>query len=248
MTDAPNTSSDVIEAEADAAEDANTEPAAENVRLVEALLFASAAPMEESRIASRLPEDTDVRALLKQLQALYESRGVNLVRVGRAWAFRTAPDLADVLVSEREQKRRLSRAAVESLAVIAYHQPVTRGEIEEIRGVTQSKGTLDALMEAGWIKPGRRRETPGRPVTWMTTPAFLDQFGLESLRDLPGVAELKASGFLDARPAIQAFRTEDLDEDSPEEDDDHDEVEEEEGDDAALSNVAPFPQGRAEAS
>ena len=180
-------------------------------RLVEALIFASDKPVDEARLASRLPEGGDISQVMADLKAAYENRGVNLVRVGKAWAFRTAPDLAESLVIERERRRKLSRAAVETLAVVAYHQPVTRAEIEEIRGVTQSKGTLDVLLEAGWIKPGRRRQTPGRPVTWMTTVEFMDHFGLESLRDLPGAAELKAAGFLDSRPAIQAYRTEDAD-------------------------------------
>ncbi|MYG53152.1 MAG: SMC-Scp complex subunit ScpB, partial [Rhodospirillaceae bacterium] len=134
-------------------------------------------------------------------------RGVELYRAGDAWAFRTAPDLGDALKIERSTVRRLSRAAIETLAVIAYHQPVTRAEVEEIRGVGQSRGTLDLLLEAGWIKPGRRRQTPGRPLTWITTQAFLDHFGLENVGDLPGVADLKASGLLDKRPAIEAFRS-----------------------------------------
>ena len=179
---------------------------AEALRVVEALIFASDKPVDEARLASRLPEGVEIAEAMAELKTAYESRGVNLVKVGKAWAFRTAPDLADSLVIERERRRKLSRAAVETLAVIAYHQPVTRAEIEEIRGVTQSKGSIDVLMEAGWIKPGRRRQTPGRPVTWMTTPDFLDHFGLESLKDLPGAAELKAAGFLDSRPAIDAYR------------------------------------------
>ncbi len=182
---------------------------ADAVRLIEALIFASDKPVEEVKLADRLPEGAEIVEVMADLKTSYEGRGVNLVRVGKAWAFRTAPDLAGSLVIEREQRRKLSRAAVETLAVVAYHQPVTRSEIEEVRGVTQSKGTLDVLLEAGWIKPGRRRQTPGRPVTWVTTADFLDHFGLESLRDLPGGAELKAAGFLDSRPAIQAHRAED---------------------------------------
>jgi segregation and condensation protein B len=173
---------------------------------MEALIFASDKPVDEARLGDRLPEDSDIGEIMRTLQAAYETRGVNLVRVGKAWAFRTAPDLAGSLVIERERRRKLSRAAIETLAVVAYHQPVTRAEIEEIRGVTQSKGTVDVLLEAGWIKPGRRRQTPGRPVTWMTTTEFLDHFGIESLKDLPGAAELRAAGFLDSRPAIQAYR------------------------------------------
>jgi segregation and condensation protein B len=178
------------------------------LRVVEALIFASDKPIDEARLASRLPEGVEIADIMAELKAAYDGSGVNLVRVGKAWAFRTAPDLADSLVIERERRRKLSRAAVETLAVIAYHQPVTRAEIEEIRGVTQSKGSIDVLMEAGWIKPGRRRQSPGRPVTWMTTVDFLDHFGIESLKDLPGAAELKAAGFLDSRPAIDAYRAE----------------------------------------
>lgn len=190
------------------------------LRVIEALVFASDKPVEEARLSERLPDGMELAPLMQVLKSHYEGRGVNLVKVGRAWAFRTAPDLAAELVIERESRRKLSRAAVETLAVIAYHQPVTRAEIEEIRGVSQSKGTLDVLLEAGWIKPGRRRQTPGRPATWSTTPAFLDHFGLESLKDLPGVAELRAAGFLDSRPAIQAFRAEDTPEELPLEDGD----------------------------
>ncbi|WP_442943533.1 SMC-Scp complex subunit ScpB [Nitrospirillum sp. BR 11752] len=175
---------------------------AEQMRLVEAVLFASAEPVEEAALAARLGPEADLRGILDELQAHYSHRGVHLVAAAGRWAFRTAPDLAPLLQRETEVTSRLSRAAVETLSIIAYHQPVTRAEIESIRGVATSKGTLDILMEAGWIKPGRRRETPGRPLTWLTTPAFLDHFGLESLRDLPGVDDLRAAGLLDARPAI----------------------------------------------
>jgi segregation and condensation protein B len=171
------------------------------MRITEALLFASSEPMSERMLANRLPEDADVKGLLKALRNIYGSRGVNLVRAGSSWAFRTAPDLTDFLNKEVEVARKLSRAAIETLAIIAYHQPVTRGEIEEIRGVSISKGTIDVLMEETWIKPRGRRQTPGRP-----TDTFLDHFGLESLRDLPGVDELKAAGLLDASPAINAYR------------------------------------------
>lgn len=176
------------------------------VRVIEAVLFSAAEPVREADLARRLQDPEQLRAALKILQSLYENRGVELFKAGDAWAFRTAPDLSDALKIERSSTRKLSRAAVETLAVIAYHQPVTRAEIEEIRGVGQSRGTLDVLLEAGWIKPGRRRQTPGRPVTWATTQAFLDHFGLENVKDLPGVADLKASGLLDKRPAIEAFR------------------------------------------
>jgi segregation and condensation protein B len=192
------------------------------LRLLEALLFASAEPLEERQLTAYLPEGADVRGLVQELQGHYANRGVTLVRAGKGWAFRTAKDLASRLQIETEVKRKLSRAAVETLAIIAYHQPVTRAEIEEIRGVGQSKGTFEMLMEAGWIKVGRRRHTPGRPVTWVTTDAFLDHFGLEATKDLPGVEELKAAGFLDARPAIQAFRAEEIEDADPAGDDDGD--------------------------
>ncbi|MDA0998284.1 MAG: SMC-Scp complex subunit ScpB [Proteobacteria bacterium] len=177
------------------------------LRLCEALLFASAEPLGERTIANRLPDGADVKVLMKRLKEEYAGRGINLVRAGASWAFRTAPDLGDFLNKEVEVTRKLSRAAIETLAIIAYHQPVTRGEIEEIRGVSISKGTMDVLLECGWIKPRGRRQTPGRPLTWGTTDNFLDQFGLESTRDLPGVEELKAAGLLDASPAINAYRS-----------------------------------------
>jgi segregation and condensation protein B len=177
----------------------------DELRLVEALLFASAEPLAPAALARHLPEGTDLPALLDRLRADYEGRGVNLVRVNQRWAFRTSEDLAGRLQIETESQRKLSRAAVETLATIAYHQPVTRAEIEEIRGVALSKGTLDSLLEAGWVRPKGRRRTPGRPVTWGTTDDFLDHFGLESLDALPGLAELKAAGLLDARPAIAAL-------------------------------------------
>lgn len=184
----------------------------EHLRIIEALLFASAAPVREAAIAIHLPGDVELRPVMNELKAQYAERGVNLVRVGEGWAFRTAADLSGKLKIEQDVPRKLSRAAVETLAVIAYHQPITRAEIEEVRGVSQSRGTLDVLLEAGWIKPGRRRQTPGRPVTWHTTTEFLDHFGLENLKDLPGIEELKAAGLLDTRPASQAFRGEDMQE------------------------------------
>jgi segregation and condensation protein B len=173
----------------------------QHLRLLEAILFAAADPVSEDAIASRLPEGADVKALIAELQSHYADRGVNLVRVAGKWAFRTAQDLGNILRVERTFVRKLSRAAVETLATIAYHQPVTRAEIEEIRGVQLSKGTFDTLFESGWIKPVGRRKTPGRPVTWGTTEAFLGHFGLESVSDLPGMDELRAAGLLDARPA-----------------------------------------------
>lgn len=178
---------------------------AQYVRLVEALLFAASEPLGDAVLRSRLPEDADLAAILADLERLYEGRGVNLVRIAEGWAFRTAPDLASRMRITRDMPRKPSRAAVETLSIIAYHQPVTRAEIESIRGVTTSKGTLDILMEAGWIRPGRRRETPGRPLTWITTKAFLDHFGLISLEELPGVEELKSAGLLDTRPAIDTL-------------------------------------------
>jgi segregation and condensation protein B len=189
------------------------------IRLIEALLFASAEPLSEKALARHFGEGTDVAALLKRLQGDYAGRGVNLVERDGAWAFRTAADLGERLRIERTQLRKLSRAAVETLAVIAYHQPVSRAEIETIRGVATARGTLDVLIEADWIKPGRRRETPGRPGTWITTDGFLDHFGLGGLNDLPGVDELKATGLLDKRPAIQTLTQSDETDDETDMDD-----------------------------
>jgi len=177
---------------------------AQYLRLIEALLFASAAPLDSEQIAERLPKDTDVAALLAELEGEYRGRGVNLVNVAGGWTFRTASDLADKLRLEKVVPRKLSRAGIETLAIIAYHQPVTRAEIEDIRGVAVSSGTLDVLMETGWIAPVGRRETPGRPVTWGTTDDFLMHFGLADRRDLPGLDELKASGLVGARPVTLA--------------------------------------------
>jgi segregation and condensation protein B len=177
----------------------------QHLRMLEAVLFASADPLSEKELAQRLPEDAAISTLLAALKAYYADRGVNLVVAGKTWAFRTAPDLAAVLSRDKLTERKLSRAALETLAIIAYHQPVTRAEIEEIRGVQLSKGTLDVLFDEGWIRPKGRRQTPGRPVTWGTTDTFLDHFGLESLAELPGVDELKMAGLLDARPAIQIY-------------------------------------------
>lgn len=176
-----------------------------HVRLAEATLFAEARPLTPADLRARLPAEADLGAVLEDLAAAYDGRGVELARVGEGYAFRTAPDLTGQLRLEVEVPKKLTRAAVETLAIIAYHQPVTRAEIESIRGVATSRGTLDTLMDAGWIRPGRRRQTPGRPVTWITTPVFLEQFGLISLDDLPGVADLRAAGLLDARPAITAL-------------------------------------------
>jgi segregation and condensation protein B len=177
------------------------------LRVLEALIFASSEPVEQSEIERRLPAGADVPALLGDLSALYAQRGVQLARIGNAWVFRTAPDLAPYLQLERKQIRKLSRAALETLGIIAYNQPVTRAEIEEIRGVALSRGSLDVLLESGWIKPGKRRRTPGRPLTWITTREFLDHFGLEKIEDLPGLEELKSSGLLDSRPGIEPMST-----------------------------------------
>lgn len=174
-------------------------------RILEALLFASAEPLSPKVMYERLGEGADIGGLLATLQKDYAERGVTLVEVNGSWAFRTAPDLAGALGLQKQEVRKLSRAAIETLAIVAYHQPITRAEIENIRGVAIHKGTLDTLVEAGWVKPGRRREAPGRPLTWITTTAFLDHFGLESMMDLPGLDDLKASGLLDRRPAIEAL-------------------------------------------
>jgi segregation and condensation protein B len=175
------------------------------LRVLEAMLFASAEPTAVKALVRRLPEGADVAGLLAELQGLYANRGVNLVQHEDRWCFRTAPDLADRLQIETTVQRKLSRAAIETLSTIAYHQPVTRAEIEEIRGVSISQGTVERLLEIGWIKPKGRRETPGRPVTWGTTDSFLEHFGLESLDALPGIEELRAAGLLDARPAISTL-------------------------------------------
>jgi segregation and condensation protein B len=172
------------------------------LRLLEALLFAAPEPLAEAELAVRLGDDADVPALLGALAEAYADHGVNLVGVAGGWAFRTAPDLAPALRSERDVTRRLSRAAVETLAVIAYHQPVTRAEIEAIRGVGLARGTLDRLLESGWVQPKGRREAPGRPLNWVTTPQFLAHFGLDSLKELPGIEELRQSGLLDLGPAV----------------------------------------------
>lgn len=171
----------------------------ETVRMAEALIFASAEPVTERALIERLPSNINITAVLKALQDDYLRRGVNLVRSGDGWAFRTAPDLAFLMSREAVQQRKLSRAALEVLAIIAYHQPVTRAEMEDIRGVETSKGTLDVLMETGWVKMRGRRRVPGRPVTYGTTESFLDHFGLPDIRDLPGMEELRGAGLLATR-------------------------------------------------
>ncbi|GAB5469111.1 MAG: hypothetical protein Kilf2KO_21410 [Rhodospirillales bacterium] len=175
------------------------------LRALEALLFAASEPLSVKTLSENLPEVGNLPALLEDLTALYANRGVVLQQVGKAYAFRTAPDLAHLFNRTEQVVRKLSRAAIESLAVIAYHQPVTRPEIEEVRGVALSKGTLDVLLEAGWIMPRGRRQTPGKPMLWGTTQAFLDHFGLENLTSLPGLEDLKAAGLLDTRPAVTAL-------------------------------------------
>lgn len=190
-------------------------------RMVEALLFSSTAPLSADEVGRRLPMGSDAAEALRRLEVRYASQGVNLFRVAGKWAFRTAPDLGFLLRTEETATRKLSRAAIETLAIIAYHQPVTRTEIEEVRGVAVSKGTIDLLLDLEWIKLGRRRETPGRPVTFVSTEAFLDHFGLESVRDLPGLEELKASGLLEARPGAGfeiAIAPDDDDDDGPDPD------------------------------
>jgi segregation and condensation protein B len=169
----------------------------QELRILEALLFAAREPLSQAELAARLPQGADVAGLLRELQAAYAGRGVNLRRSDDRWAFRTAPDLGFLLQDSRVDERRLSRAALETLAIVAYHQPVTRAEIEEIRGVSLSKGTLDLLLETGWVRLRGRRRSPGRPGPYGTTPAFLDHFGLEAISDLPGLAELKGAGLLE---------------------------------------------------
>jgi segregation and condensation protein B len=172
---------------------------AETARMVEALIFASASPVSVAVLEERLPAGADVRGAIRHLQEIYAKRGVTLVEHDGSFAFRTAADLAFLMNREQETQKKLSRAALEVLSIIAYHQPVTRAEIEEVRGVDTSKGTLDTLLDSGWVRMRGRRRTPGRPVTYGTTPAFLAQFGLENLGDLPGLDELKAAGLLTAR-------------------------------------------------
>ena len=203
---------------------------AEHLRIIEAVLFAASEPLDEASIAERLPDGADIAALLRDLEALYARRGVNLVRVAGKWSFRTAEDLAFVMRREAVETKRLSRAALETLAIIAYHQPTTRAEIEDVRGVAVSKGTLDVLMEAGWIRIKGRRQAPGRPVTFGTTDDFLSHFGLESVKDLPGGDELKAARLLRADPP-GGFRGDELPlegaEEGEEPDEEHEELDEE---------------------
>jgi len=177
----------------------SAEVRAEELRLLEAMLFASAEPIDEKDLAARLPEGTNLAGALERLRQDYANRGVNLVRINGKWTFRTATDLSWLLSKESTERRKLSRAAIETLAIIAYHQPVTRTEIEELRGVSTSAGSVDVLLETGWIRPRGRRKTPGRPVTYGTTAEFLSHFGLDAVGDLPGLEELKGSGMFDGR-------------------------------------------------
>ena len=191
---------------------------AEQERMCEAILFASAEPVTIKELNSRMPHGCDAAEALVHLRKRYEGRGVRVVRVGDAWAMRTAPDLGFLMQKEMVETRKLSRAAIETLAIIAYHQPITRAEIEEIRGVSVSRGTVDQLLEMEWIRFGRRKMTPGRPVTFVVTQEFLDHFGLENARDLPGLKELRAAGLLESRPPPGSMPTlGDGDEDGEEE-------------------------------
>ena len=189
---------------------------AEQERMVEAILFATADPITVAELSARMPHGCDPAEALVYLRKRYEGRGVSVMKIGDAWAIRTAPDLGFLMQKETVETRKLSRAAIETLAIIAYHQPVTRAEIEEIRGVSVSRGTVDQLLEMEWIRFGRRKMTPGRPVTFVVTQSFLDHFGLENARDLPGLKELRAAGLLENRPApglTPGPETEDEDED-----------------------------------
>jgi segregation and condensation protein B len=191
-------------------------PMAEQERMVEAIMFATAEPVTVKELTGRMPHGSDPAEALVYVRKRYEGRGVNVVKIGDAWAFRTAPDLGFLMQKETVETRKLSRAAIETLAIVAYHQPVTRAEIEEIRGVSVSRGTVDQLIEMEWIRFGRRRMTPGRPVTFVVTEGFLDHFGLESARDLPGLAELRSAGLLENRPppgTVQMGEVEERDED-----------------------------------
>ena len=199
---------------------------AEQERMVEAILFATADPVTVKELEGRMPHGCDPAEALAYLRKRYKGRGVSLVKIGDAWALRTAPDLGFLMQKETVETRKLSRAAVETLAIVAYHQPVTRAEIEEIRGVSVSRGTVDQLIELEWIRFGRRRMTPGRPVTFVVTQDFLDHFGLESARDLPGLQELRSAGLLESRPAPgMGDAVVDEDDDGSESDDDGDQSE-----------------------
>jgi len=199
----------------------------EQERMVEAILFASADPVTVKDLTSRMPHGCDPAEALVHLRKRYEGRGVSLVRIGDAWALRTAPDLGFLMQKETVETRKLSRAAVETLAIVAYHQPVTRAEIEEIRGVSVSRGTIDQLIELDWIRFGRRRMTPGRPVTFVVTQDFLGHFGLETARDLPGLKELRSAGLLENRPVPGLGEDTETDEDNTDDSGDQSEMFEE---------------------
>ena len=227
---------DEIVTVAGAVEEAASSVNIEHLRMTEALLFAASEPLDAKALGSTLPDGADVPALLEELQRVYEGRGVTLVCVAEKWQFRTAPDLAFLLRKEKPEQRRLSRAAIETMAIVAYHQPVTRAEIEDIRGVMLSKGTIDALMEVGWVKIRGRKRTPGRPVTYGTTEAFLVQFGLENVSHLPGMDKLKAAGFLEAIPPSEFDVPTPSDQLAP----DEDPYTGEEPDDMATGAADPF--------
>lgn len=193
-------------------------PMGEQERMVEAILFASAEPVTIKELNARMPHGCDAAEAMVHLRKRYEGRGVQVTKIGDAWAIRTSADLGFLMQKETIETRKLSRAAIETLAIIAYHQPVTRAEIEEIRGVSVSRGTVDQLLEIEWIRFGRRKMTPGRPVTFVVTQTFLDHFGLESARDLPGLKELRAAGLLESRPplgVVPGAEGEDEDENAP---------------------------------
>ena len=222
------------------------------LRILEAVLFAASEPLDIPHLAGHLPEGEDIGALIEELRAFYAGRGVNLVKVAGKWAFRTAEDLSYLLERYATQERRLSKAALETLSIIAYHQPVTRAEIEDIRGVTTSAGTIDILLETGWVRLRGRRRAPGRPVTYGTTDTFLSHFGLESIKDLPGLAELRASGLLDGNlppdfavpepTDIAALMPDELPLDAVEDEEEVD-GDENEGDEAAEDEAADLPDG-----
>jgi len=206
------------------------------IRLLEAVIFASGEPVTTELLSKQLPEDSNVLEMLYELKCHYSTRGVNLVETDGQWSFRTASDISPHMKITRQPRRKLPRAAAEVLAIIAYHQPVTRADIESIRGVDTSRGTLDILLELGWIRPGKRRDTPGRPLTWNTTPEFLSHFNLETLKDLPGLDELKSAGLLDARPVLSSLPRE-------AEDDGSDHIEDEDNEFAAWITEEDKEQG-----
>ena len=238
---------EAVDSDEEVSEQAKPANDVDPVRVVEAMLFASAEPLSPAAMHERLPEGTDLGAVMEQLKEKYAGGGVELRQVGKNWAFRTAADVESSLTVEKEVERKLSKAALETLAIIAYHQPITRAEVENIRGVATHKGTLDALMEMDWIKPGRRRETPGRPLTWVTTDNFLDHFQLESLRDLPGMDDLKAAGLLDTRPAIETVPdTRDLFDDADQDAEEVLDAADEQGGDAGTEDAYDMPQDTAD--